>query len=309
MNSRQLEAFQAVMNAGSMSEAARLMSISQPAVSRLIKDLEQMLGFRLFLRQNGRLYPTPGANRFHQEVERHFVGIDRLQQTVEEIRAMKSGTFRLAVMPSLANSLMAGILSSFLRPEPELSVSYACLPSSEIAHKVAGQQFDLGIIALPVKAEEVQYGPCFATDCRLIAPRGHRFGLQERINISQLDREPFIQVGHSHDPCRRQLDQLLKDQLVRPEQRMDTPDFHSAVPLVEQALGVALVDPFSAQAYAEREGVSCHFDPAITFQFGVVLPNRRTPNQLVERFIDHLEAQLIRLMPLQPIEPNQVIRN
>lgn len=309
MNSRQLEAFQAVMNAGSMSDAARLMSISQPAVSRLIKDLEQTLGFKLFLRQNGRLYPTPGAHRFHQEVERHFVGIDRLQQTVEEIRGMKSGTLRLAVMPSLANSLMPAILSSFLRPEPELSVSYVSLPSADIAHRVAGQQFDLGVVALPVKAEEIQYGPCFATDCRLIAPRGHRFGQLERINISQLDREPFIQVGHNHNPCRRQLEQAFKDQLVRPEQRMDTPDFHTAVPLVEQALGVALVDPFSARHYAEREGVSCHFDPAIPFSFGVVLPNRRTPNLLVERFIDHLESQLIRLMPLQPIEPHQVLRN
>jgi len=309
MNSRQLEAFQAVMNAGSMSDAARLMSISQPAVSRLIKDLEQALGFKLFLRQNGRLYPTPGANRFHQEVERHFVGIDRLQQTVEEIRGMKSGAFRIAVMPSLANSLLPSILASFLRPEPDLSVSYASLPSADIAHRVAGQQFDLGIVALPVKAEEVQYGPCFATDCRLIAPPGHRFSNHERIEISQLDREPFIQVGQSHDPCRRQLEQAFKDQLVRPEQRMDTPDFHSAVTLVEQALGVAVVDPFSARRYAEREGVSCYFDPSISFNFGVVLPNRRTPNLLVERFVDHLEAQLIRLMPLQPIEPGQVIRN
>lgn len=308
MNSRQLEAFQAVMNAGSMSDAARLMSISQPAVSRLIKDLEHTLGFRLFLRQNGRLYPTPGANRFHQEVERHFVGIDRLQQTVEEIRGMKSGAFRIAVMPALANSLMPEILSSFLRPEPELSVSYASLPSADIAHRVAGQQFDLGIIALPVKAEEVQYGPCFSTDCRIIAPRGHRFGQYERLNISQLDREPFIQVGLSHDPCRRQLEQACKDQLVRPEQRMDTPDSHSAVTLVEQALGVALVDPFSARHYASREGVSCLLEPGIRFSFGIVLPDRRTPNLLVERFIDHFEAQLIRLMPLQPIEPGDVIR-
>lgn len=309
MNSRQLEAFQAVMNAGSMSEAARLMSISQPAVSRLIKDLEHTLGFRLFLRQNGRLYPTPGANRFHEEVERHFVGIDRLQQTVEEIRGMKSGAFRVAVMPALANSLMPEILSSFLRPEPELSVSYVSLPSADIAHRVAGQQFDVGIVALPLKAEEVQYGPCFATDCRLIAPPGHRFSQQARVEISQLDREPFIQVGHSHDLCRRQLEQAFKEQLVRPEQRMDTPDFHTAAGLVEQALGVAVVDPFSAHSYAMRDGTSCYFDPSIPFYFGVVLPNRRTPNLLVERFVDHLEARLLRLMPLQPIEPNQIIRN
>ena len=91
MNLRQLEAFAAVMKTGSITQAAQSMHLSQPAVSKLIGDLEHALGFDLFIRARGSaLTVTPEAEYFFHEVERSFIGIDALKQAARDIRNLSA---------------------------------------------------------------------------------------------------------------------------------------------------------------------------------------------------------------------------
>lgn len=78
MNLRQCEVFRAVMEAGTVTEAAHRLRISQPAVSKMLAQLERDLGLRVFLRQRRRLVPTPEGRALHQEVQRAFVGLEYL---------------------------------------------------------------------------------------------------------------------------------------------------------------------------------------------------------------------------------------
>ena len=78
LNTRQIEAFRAVMLTGSMTIAAEFLRVTQPAVSRLVKDLEKHLKFRLFRRQGNRLIPTHEATILFAEVDRFYVGLDRI---------------------------------------------------------------------------------------------------------------------------------------------------------------------------------------------------------------------------------------
>ena len=75
---RMMEAFNAVMEAGSVSAAARCLGVSQPAVSRLLKQFEDELGFALFHRAKGKLTPTPEAHRLSIDVGNALDGIDRV---------------------------------------------------------------------------------------------------------------------------------------------------------------------------------------------------------------------------------------
>ena len=85
MNMRQLEAFRATMRSGSITEAATMMHLSQPSVSRLISDLEHAVGFPLFVRSGRGLSPTVEAKTFYDGVEGMFMGIDRLQELANVI--------------------------------------------------------------------------------------------------------------------------------------------------------------------------------------------------------------------------------
>ena len=86
INLRQLEAFRAVMQTRSITRASELLFVSQPAVTRLIKDLEASVGFSLFQRLKKRLYPTPEAFSFLEEVELSFSGLDKINIAAREIR-------------------------------------------------------------------------------------------------------------------------------------------------------------------------------------------------------------------------------
>jgi len=85
LNLRQIETFRAVMTTGSISGAAKLLFISQPAVSRSLAHMEQRLGFALFERVKGRLYATPEAKKLHREVEAVYRGVQRVGELALEL--------------------------------------------------------------------------------------------------------------------------------------------------------------------------------------------------------------------------------
>ena len=112
MNLRQIEAFRAVIVAGTVTRAGEMLRVSQPAVSRLIADLERSIGFALFERRRGRLLPTTEARYFHREIEKAYVGLDHLTKAAEAIRNLQGGQLRVAAMPAFAESLASRAIAT-----------------------------------------------------------------------------------------------------------------------------------------------------------------------------------------------------
>ncbi len=91
MRLRQIEVFRAVMLTGTVSEAARLLHVSQPVVTRVLQHAEASLGFRLFERVRGRLQATPEANALYGDVERLYGEIERVRRVSESLRHKAPG--------------------------------------------------------------------------------------------------------------------------------------------------------------------------------------------------------------------------
>lgn len=305
MNAKQLSAFRAVMLTGSISEASQMLYVSQPAVSRLIKDLEQSLGFELFDRRNSRVYPTPSAHAFFREVERHFIGIDTLAQSAEKIRMMKRGRLRIATAPVFGFSEMPSIISRFLAGRDEVAASFVSDTSVEVANMVGAQQFDLGIVMLPVDSSEISLGACFQTDCQCIAWPGHRFEQQVNVEAEDLHGEPFVAIGEQNTITRFRIDMALRDLQIRPETRIETPFFINAQSFVQERLGVSIVDPFTAYRYQAQGGIARPFKPSVPLYFGFITPLNHPPTGLVAEFIDYCIAYLSERVELQPLDPSK----
>ena len=110
MNFRQLKAFNAVMQTGSITGAAKQMLVSQPSVTRLIRDLELNLGFALFVRQGRGIIATVEARRFHLAVESTFLNIERLDDLAASIRKKAVGKISIGVIPTFSTSLLPQVL-------------------------------------------------------------------------------------------------------------------------------------------------------------------------------------------------------
>src|SRR2546429_4375845 len=106
INSRQVEAFRAMMLTGSVTDAAKLMAVTQPAVSRLLRDFQALLKTELFERRGSGLVPTAAATALYIEIERSFVGLERITPAAQEIRSRRTGTLRIAALPALSNGYL-----------------------------------------------------------------------------------------------------------------------------------------------------------------------------------------------------------
>ena len=102
-----------VMETGSVTQAGKLLYISQPAVSRLIADLEEHVNFQLFDRRKKRLIPTVEAKLLYDEVEKAFIGLSSIEDTAQSILELKRGHLRLIAMPGIAILLLPQVIKDF----------------------------------------------------------------------------------------------------------------------------------------------------------------------------------------------------
>lgn len=305
MNTKQLTAFRAIMQHGSMSDAARRLDVSQPAISRLIRDLEQDLGFSLFERRNSRVYATAAARAFYRQVKYHFSGLERLAQSADQIRLMKSGSLRIGAIPALAQTVLPGIIAGFRRGRDDLAISLGAYETDELLARVAGHQFDIALVELPADTAAVQSGSAYRTERVCIAPAGHQFTHSSVVRVEDLEREPFINVGSPDSAWYQHTERLLRDCLVRPDETMGVERPALAPALVREGLGVALVDPFSALLLPPDAVLVRPFEPALPYCIGFVQPPGHEQTPLEQAFIDSFEAGVGRSATLQPIEPDE----
>ena len=139
LNPRQIEAFRAVVLTGGVGAAASLINVTQPAVSRLIRDLQSHLGLVLFERRGTGLVPTSEALSLYAEVERAFVGLERIEQMATELRTRRAGFLRIAALPALANAHDHG---RGLRPERIVNFPDFCVSQDERMPRIGADAVD-----------------------------------------------------------------------------------------------------------------------------------------------------------------------
>nr|WP_315982010.1 LysR family transcriptional regulator [Aliamphritea spongicola] len=142
---RQLQAFREVMRTGSISEAARVLNRTQPAVSSMIASLEEELGIQLFERQRGRLIRQPEAVYFFEETEAILERLQQSARTMKEIASLKEGRLRIACMPASSQFIMPRLVADFIRDKPKVKVSMMMRASAVIEEWIASQQYDVGL--------------------------------------------------------------------------------------------------------------------------------------------------------------------
>ena len=167
---RQIEAFQAVIVTGSVTEAATLMGVSQPAVSRLLADLESQLGFTLFLRAGRSLQPTAEARLLVDTVRRAFGGLDRIREAAEAIRDFRQTPLMLVTTSSFAVKVLPDLIAAFARRRPGAAVSLDVQSTDDAVEWLALEAYDFGFCCSPSASPRA---PLCDRSRRPASPRPH----------------------------------------------------------------------------------------------------------------------------------------
>src|SRR5436190_14207838 len=149
---RELEVFRHVMELGTVTAAAEVLHISQPAVSRSLQQAERRLGFPLFLRRKKRLLATAEARSLFPETVSAFAAFEVVQKRAADLRVGRAGGLNIAAISAFANALLPTAIARFCAPRPEVTIALLSMSALQVANHVANHQADLGFVIDSVAA-------------------------------------------------------------------------------------------------------------------------------------------------------------
>lgn len=304
MRLRHIEVLNAVMVTGSVSGAARLINVTQPAVSRTLKHAELQLGFPLFERAGGRLVATAEARSLFPLVDKLFSDLDEVRRMARGLRAAQ-GIKELRVLTVLAVSyeIFPAAVERFRVLHPSVVIHHAALHSPEIADALALQEADLGFVfaapSHPALSEE-----CLASQ-RLVCivpkgllPRQRRAG--DGLGVNELAGLPLIGLD-GRDPVGRMLANALGDVLPQLQPVIVVQTYHVALALAHRGVGVAIVEACTAQSADLSRVEVLAFEPAVQTHVYALRPLARPHSQLVRAFTDCMRQALAHMPGAHPV--------
>ncbi|WP_111639919.1 LysR family transcriptional regulator [Marinomonas shanghaiensis] len=184
MNINKLRIFHEVFVTGSITRAAERSYVSQPAASKMLANFEDEIGYKLFVRNNGKLIPTDEALYLHEEVYGLLQGVNHLEDSIKSAKNNKTGRLRIATIFGPSYQFLPELIAEYMRANPGVDVSLHLSGCSAIRQGIASGQYQIGLVD---KAQSSSKHDSVAFDlaCYCAVPKDHP--------ASQLD------IIHPHD--------------------------------------------------------------------------------------------------------------
>jgi DNA-binding transcriptional LysR family regulator len=286
---RQIEVFRALMATPHVTRAAERLGSSQPTISRELARLEHVLGMALFERVRGRLRATVRAQALLQEVERSYIGLDRIAATALALREFAQGRLAIGCLPALSHALLPIAARRFVGQHPQAGLSITPQESPLLEQWLSEQRFDLGLTEAREAPAATSARPLLQADEVVVLPAGHALLARRVLRPKDFEGAQFVSLAPA-DAYRQAVDAMFAQHGVQRQMVADTASAVSVCALVREGLGLAIVNPLTA---LELAGSALHIRPlsvAIPFHVSLVLPELRAPNPLLAAFVRSLEA-------------------
>lgn len=189
---RELDAFRTLLRTRSATETARVLRVTQPAISKALRQLESDLGFALFERVGGRLHPTPEAELLLPAVDGVLSSVSALTATGQSIRDERVGQVSIGAIPTLSNVFLPAAIEAVTRLHPKMRVSVQILPTRQIVEAVARGLMDLGLVHDIVEDPLVHAEDVGGSAMACVVPVSHPFARRKQVAAKSLRGLPLV---------------------------------------------------------------------------------------------------------------------
>lgn len=241
MQARQLEVFCMLMRSGTVTGAAALLNISQPALSQILLHAEDQLGFKLFNRVRGKLVPTREAEELYPEAERIFAELGALRRRTTDMRYGRTGLIRIAASAPPAMSIMPRALATFRASYPDVVVRSLIAPLINVVDMIRSGDAPLGIVMNNKPRAGIDVETLGHADLVCIMPENHSLSERQSIGFADLQGESLISYRIDTLPGRLLASAAaVEEQSFNPAIEIDISI--TALPFVRAGFGMAVVD-------------------------------------------------------------------
>ena len=283
---REYEVLRAVITSGTVTAAAHRLGISQPAVSRLLAQLESNVGVTLFERRGGRLRPTAEAVRLNGRLDRLFDALAYLDGTDPSDPA--SQPLRLAAPPTLGHRFLAGLMASFMKQNPGQMVSLETCTSNGLVSRLVDDTIDLGFTLAELTHSAMELIPFHQTRAVCVMAHDHPLARHRVITPEILHGQDHIALMRRH-MVRTRLDQVFANANVRPRTVAEVATGVSAITLARAGVGVAVICPFPLVRHADPELAVRPFVPEFVYRVSFAVSTVRPMSRPARAFMRHVQ--------------------
>ncbi len=287
---RQLQAFHAIMETGTVTGAASVLGISQPGISNLLSQLEREARLSLFERTKGRLLPTPEAELLYREVDTVVRGLDHVAQAVTDLQNKHPGQLQVAAPHMLSFGFMPREIARFSQSRPNLSVSFQSQYSSKIQEWVTSGLFEIGIVEMPILHDTLN-AKVFRFETLATFPENSPLAAHEVLTPELLEKEPFIVMGPEHQTHRRTREVFQKAGCDW-RTKIHTHLSENLLSFVKQGMGVAMIDPFTVSFDGETGYQTRPFQPPVMLDLAVITAKGRPLSAIGQAFLAQLMTSI-----------------
>ncbi|OZI48666.1 LysR family transcriptional regulator [Bordetella genomosp. 4] len=290
---RQLRAFVAVYHTGSLSAAAETLALTQPAVTLLLKELEDKLGIKLFDRTTRSLRRTHAAMEAITYAERALADLTALGERMSDLVDVKRGRIRLAATSTVAQTLLPGVIRQYLDRYPNVRVSVDDCAPGEFVERVLGEQVDFGVGALEGPVPGLTQ-TVFLNDTLCAVATSEEFQDDRPMTWKQLSEWPVVVVQAGYG-VRRAIDRAIAVAGVELQIAQEVSLLTTALAMAASRLGVAIIPQsmFARTYYPNLVGRRL-IRPVVPRALAVVCKENRQLSPAAQAFSDLLPGAAAR---------------
>jgi DNA-binding transcriptional LysR family regulator len=293
MNLRQIEVFHAVYSEGSISAASRLLNVSQPSVSKIVKHAETRLGFQLFRLVKGRLVATEEAHVLFRDVHELYERIGTFQQTARNLKSCAEGRIRIGLLPSLALSVAPEAVARFRLIAPRANFEISTVHHESFRNTLTARECDLVVGHHLLQGPEVQsvslgMGRVGALFRRSLMPE-----MPDTIDGLTLRDHDIISLAPSV-AISKLVDPVLQACAANRIRTIEVRTVYIAAALARQGVGLAIVDEFTARGIMTPDLCFRPIEPAVSFELKALHLAEQPLSRLTRSFLDVMRRIIAR---------------
>ncbi|MDB5849054.1 MAG: LysR family transcriptional regulator [Rhodoferax sp.] len=296
INLKHIEVFHAIMRTGSVTAAARMLNVTQPAVSSVLKHMESRLQMKLFLRVGGGLQPTPEALALMPDVSDIFSRLEAIDRLSQDLAGGRLGSLSIAATSPVANGRMARLVAQFIGDRPGTNVTLQALASPLVLDRVASREAEIGVAYGPVQHGEVATEVLGVNEIGCVMRDDHPLAAHAGVDVHTLAAYPLI-TYLPQALLRPYVDRVFAQAGVVPKIAVHVGLSITGMALAYQGAGVALVELDLLDAMPLTGLLAKPLTPRIELQTMLLLHKTAPRSRVLEEFLVRLRADFASSQP------------
>jgi DNA-binding transcriptional LysR family regulator len=241
LNLHLLRMFATVVRCGSFSKAADILNISQPAISKGVRDFELQVGCRLLNRSPRGVVPTPEGLALSRRADALFAVERAAEEELSALRGLHNGSLRIGASTTIATYMIPRYLGAFHRAYPGVDIHLISANTRDIAAQMVEHEIEIGLVEGPVDDKTLVAEPWRTDVMKLIAAPDHAFALAgDPIDPKRLENEILI-VREPGSGSREVVAQALAARGIEPLRTLEIGSTAAIKQVVAAGLGVSIV--------------------------------------------------------------------